>query len=378
MGDPDLAEEILPLAPVLRWDDLGRPAVALPGRRYVAPSTRRAATGTHYTPRSLAEDVANNALEPLCYRPGPLETRDRSTWRIRPSTDLLALRVADIAMGSGAFLVAACRYLADRVVEAWEAEGQADAVRARERQRQARTTADAEVEEVALAARRLVAEHCLYGVDINPLAVEMAKLSLWLVTMDRERPFGFLDDRFVSGDSLLGLVSRHQLLTLHAHPDGGPALLDQAEVLDARLRAAADERGRITSHPVLDLRDAEVKAGQLSMARDHVRDLTYIADAVTGIGLHAAGLSAKQQAIAFTALLSSVEQAPPRLRGRPPGAAGPGPGRQAGRSRRPPPSALAADVSRGLRPRRRRSRLSRHHRQPTVLGRSKAPRGARP
>ena len=58
-----------------------------------------------------------------------------------------------------------------------------------------------------LRARRLVAEHCLYGVDINPLAVEMAKLSLWLVTMDRERPFGFLDDRLVCGDSLLGITS---------------------------------------------------------------------------------------------------------------------------------------------------------------------------
>ena len=309
LPDRALVEQVLPLAPVLRWDDLGRPAVTLPGRRYVAPSTRRAATGTHYTPRSLAEDVANNALEPLCYRPGPLETRDRSTWRIRPSADLLALRVADIAMGSGAFLVAACRYLADRLVDAWVDENRSDAVLARERQRKAGLTADAEVEEVALAARRLVAEHCLYGVDINPLAVEMAKLSLWLVTMDRERPFGFLDDRFVAGDSLLGLVSRHQLLTLHAHPDGGPALLDQAEVLDQRLRAAADERRRITSHPVLDLRDAEVKAGQLRSARGHVQDLTHIADAVTGVGLHAAGLSAKQQGIAFKALLSSVEEA---------------------------------------------------------------------
>ncbi len=188
--DQDVAERILPLAPVLRWDELGRPSVTLPGRRFVAPSTRRASTGTHYTPRALAEDVADNALEPLVYRPGPLETRERSAWRIRPSTELMDVRVADIAMGSGAFLVAACRYLADRLVEAWEAEGRPEALLAARHRTQARLSADAEVEQVALEARRLVAEHCLYGVDINPLAVEMAKLSLWLVTMDRERPFG--------------------------------------------------------------------------------------------------------------------------------------------------------------------------------------------
>src|SRR6202012_279605 len=117
-------------------------------------------------------------------------------------------RVADIAMGSGAFLVAACRFLADRIVEAWDAEGDSEATRSLTHR--VEQTADAEVDQVLLRARRLVAEHCLYGVDINPLAVEMAKLSLWLVTMDRERPFGFLDDRFVCGDSLLGVASMDQ------------------------------------------------------------------------------------------------------------------------------------------------------------------------
>jgi len=140
-------------------------------------------------------------LEPLTYRPGPLDTLDTGEWLLRPSTDLLALRVADIAIGSGAFLVAACRYPSDRVVEAWEFEGDLEASRSLAHRTEG--TADAEVEGVVLPARRLVAEHCLYGVDVNPLAVEMAKLSMWLITMDRERSFGFLDDRFVCGDSLL-------------------------------------------------------------------------------------------------------------------------------------------------------------------------------
>jgi len=297
----ELAEQILPLAPVLRWDSLGRPAVVLPGRRYVAPSTRRASTGAHYTPRSLAEDVAGHALEALVYRPGPLETADRSTWRIRPSTEILDLRVADIAMGSGAFLVAACRYLADRLIEAYQAEGQPEAILSVRHTQQGRLSADAEVEQVALDARRLVAEHCLYGVDVNPLAVEMAKLSLWLVTMDRERPFGFLDDRLVAGDSLLGLASLTQLTTLHAHPDGGELSLDTALWEDA-LGRGADLRRQITAHPVVTARDVAHKASLLRQARALTADLAVVADAVTGVGLHAATLAKKKAGDAFRAL----------------------------------------------------------------------------
>jgi len=286
-GDASLADSLQPLAGVLHVDPRGLPAVTLPGRRYIAPGTRRVSTGTHYTPRSLAEDIVINTLEPLVYRPGPLETADQSTWRIRPSNDVLALRVADIAMGSGAFLVAACRYLAGRLLEAWEAEGRGDVLRARAAQGQAAT--DAEVERVTLDARRLVAEHCLYGVDVNPLAVEMAKLSLWLVTMDRERPFGFLDDRLVAGDSLLGLASLEQLQTMHANPDGGPASLDTA-LFAGQLNRAADLRRRITAQPVVSARDVEFKAGLLTEAKQATAQVTAVADAVTAIGLRTAAM----------------------------------------------------------------------------------------
>ena len=87
-----------------------------------------------------------------------------------------------------------------------------------------RVGADAEADQLLLKARREITEHCLYGVDINPLAVEMAKLSLWLITMDRERPFGFLDDRLAAGDCLLGLVSLEQLETLHVDAKEGRRL----------------------------------------------------------------------------------------------------------------------------------------------------------
>ena len=128
VADTALAEQITPFLGLLRFDELGLPAIFPAGSRYVTRSHRRAATGTHYTPRSLAEEVAEGALQPLVYRPGPLETSDSTQWKPRPSTQILELKVADIAMGSGAFLVAACRYLADRLIEAWLAEGDAEAL----------------------------------------------------------------------------------------------------------------------------------------------------------------------------------------------------------------------------------------------------------
>jgi hypothetical protein len=289
----DLANRLQPLGPLLARDDRDRPVITPGGGRYVAPSTRRSATGAHYTPRSLAEEVVQHSLEPLCYRPGPLETLARERWVLRPSTDLLALRVADVAMGSGAFLVAACRFLADRVVEAWDTEGDTEATAALGRR--GPQTSDTEIEGVLLRARRLVAEHCLYGVDINPLAVEMAKLSLWLVTMDRERPFGFLDDRLVCGDSLLGVVSLSQLEEIHLDPEG--ARRRRAGAFDfgigsrEMLARAADTRRRITATPVTTVRDVEHKTRLLHEAERASAPLLVIADALTGAGLMAAALS---------------------------------------------------------------------------------------
>ncbi|MFJ4946664.1 Eco57I restriction-modification methylase domain-containing protein [Streptomyces albidoflavus] len=312
-SDLELAEAIAPFAAVLRYDERGLPAVTLPGRRFVAPSTRRAASGTHYTPRSLAEDVAGNTLEPLVYRPGPLETADRSTWQLRPSTAILELKVADIAMGSGAFLTAACRYLADRLVEAWEAEGRRDALEAVRRRAGHKLSSDAEIEQVQVEARRLIAEHCLYGVDINPLAVEMAKLSLWLITMDRERPFGFLDDRLKTGDSLLGVARTDQLEALHIDPVAGREL-HQGAVLDLTagvrplLQRAADLRRRITAAPVVTIRDVEHKARLLAEAEENSSELQLMANAVTATGLLAAAARPKDTDKRFLQLSWALSQ----------------------------------------------------------------------
>ena len=131
--DHAVVQRLLPLYRLIRQDLRGDPVVILPGQLYVTESALRASTGTHYTPRFLAEQVAEGALEPLVYSPGPLQTADRSAWKLRSAEKILALRVADIAIGSGAFLVAACRYLAGKLIEAWSLEGNVDALRALDR-----------------------------------------------------------------------------------------------------------------------------------------------------------------------------------------------------------------------------------------------------
>lgn len=213
--DPELTERLLPFAGLLRTDLRELPVVILPGALYVTESSLRRNTGTHYTPRFLAEDVVQHALHPLLYHleDGPLQTEDATLWRHRSSDKLLELSVADIAMGSAAFLVAAARYLGDALVAAWVREGKEIA-----RRTDGHRAADAEDDGLVVRARREVIEHCLYGVDINPMAVEMAKLSLWLVSLDPQRPFTFLDDRLVAGDALLGVTSTEQLEYLHLDP----------------------------------------------------------------------------------------------------------------------------------------------------------------
>ncbi|MEU8178606.1 type IIL restriction-modification enzyme MmeI [Microbispora hainanensis] len=309
-----------PFLRLIRVAENGQPAVILPQGRYVTRSSRRASSGTHYTPRRLAEEVVRHALDPLVHRPGPLETGDESQWRVRPSSEIRDLKVADIAMGSGAFLVAACRYLADKMVNAWEEEGRQDAILAAQQRAGQRVASDSDVDAVLLEARRIIAEHCLYGVDINPLAVSMAKLSLWLITMDRERPFGFLDDRLVAGDSLLGLTSLDQLTALHMDPVAGRKLhkgtLDFADQWRAQLERSADLRRKITAAPAITIRDIEHKTKLLKDATRIGRSLTTVANALTGLGLATATLKGKKQDtpfVHFSLMVSANEHALEKL-----------------------------------------------------------------
>ncbi|MFG2452667.1 Eco57I restriction-modification methylase domain-containing protein [Streptomyces sp. NPDC048512] len=282
--DPALAERLLPFVGILRTDLRDLPTVIPNGALYVTESSLRKNTGTHYTPRFLAEEVVLHALEPLVYEPGPLQTAETGEWRLKSAEQILDLKVADIAMGSAAFLVAACRYLGDRLIEAWESEGRADAMTYRAgRAVDAVTSADAEQDPVVVEARRQIIEHCLYGVDINPMAVEMAKLSLWLVSMDPGRPFTFLDDRLVAGDSLLGVHNMEQIQSVHMKPG------QQADILAEQARQLVDELTRerlaITAIKGVDLPALQEKRARLEEVNRHSRRLRLVGDLIAGAAL---------------------------------------------------------------------------------------------
>jgi hypothetical protein len=136
----------------------------------------RKGSGSYYTPKELTTFLVEKTLEPLV--------------KNRKSSEVLELKVIDTAMGSGAFLVAAINYLArvygqKLIDEGIDEDGIMD-------------------DEEFMQYKRLIAEHCIYGVDLKPTAVELAKLSIWLTTFAKDRPLTFLDHRLRAGNSLVG------------------------------------------------------------------------------------------------------------------------------------------------------------------------------
>ena len=293
--DQTLVQRLLPFYRIIRQDLRGDPVVIRPGALYVTESALRASTGTHYTPRFLAEQVAEGALEPLVYSSGPLQTADRSQWKLRTAEEILSLRVADIAMGSGAFLVAACRYLAGKLIEAWSAKGNVDArLLLAEPPVESGLALDVAADPLIIKARREIIEHCLYGVDINPMAVEMAKLSLWLISMDPHRPFTFLDDRLATGDSLFGITSIDQLEWMHFDAKAGRklhegTLLDFMSGVRSLLAEVTEQRVSLANLPDDTFADLTKKRELLSDVQTKTQALTSYANLIVGAALASSG-----------------------------------------------------------------------------------------
>ena len=177
------------------------------------PTDERRRTGSHYTPRSLTEPIVTEALRPIFDRLGSSPTPE----------EILDLKVLDPATGSGAFLVEACRQLAEKLVEAWDVHGGPKDIPLDEDQ--------------LLYAKRLVAQRCLYGVDKNPMAIDLACLSLWLATLARDHEFTFVDHSLRHGDSLVGLT-RQQIEGFHWKAN---APVFQPGVEAIRIRERLDE-----------------------------------------------------------------------------------------------------------------------------------------
>src|SRR5699024_6570615 len=258
--DQDLHDSLVNWSPLIRRDLRRIPFVVPIGGLVVTETPSRKHSGAHYTPRPLAEEVVQHALEPLVYEPGPLQENDRDKWKLKGSTAILDLKVADIAVGSGAFLVAAARFLASHVLEAWTAE---DAISPEER---------AQPDRAYERALREVIARCLYGADINPMAVEMCKLSLWLVSLDPAKPFSFVDDKVFCGNSLLGITDLDQLRRLHIYPEKAPAdsLMPELVDIDAKLAETARLRRELAS-PIIEhdpMRSTAAKKRLLRQAND--------------------------------------------------------------------------------------------------------------
>jgi hypothetical protein len=160
------------------------------GTIYEALIAERRRTGSHYTPRSLTEPIVRTTLRPVLEALGERPT----------AAQILDLKVCDPAMGSGAFLLEACRQLAAELEQAWATHSQ-----------------------TPMNALLMVAQRCLYGVDKNPFAVSLAKASLWLLTSAGDHPSTFMDHSLKCGDSLVGLTPR-QIAAFHWNPQGAEDL----------------------------------------------------------------------------------------------------------------------------------------------------------
>lgn len=267
------------------------PNVVAAGAMIFQPSDERRRSGSHYTPRSLTEPIVRTTLEPilkqLCDPEAPLaevyqpskEDKRRYTQgeidaRIRLSeraieqamqarvigtphpSQILDLKICDPAMGSGAFLVEACRQLADELVKAWYAH-------------QLVPTDIPPDEDEVLYARRQVAQRCLYGVDKNEMAVDLAKLSLWLVTLAKDHPFTFLDHSLRHGDSLVGLT-RKQIIGFHWEPKKQKQFGE--DLIQKRLDRATEARAKIlNAREDVPYRDQEQRLALADEALNVVR-----------------------------------------------------------------------------------------------------------
>jgi len=232
----------------LYLDQNSNPVTIPTGGIYLQPTEERRRSGSHYTPRSLTQPIVKSTLDPVLAQLGDNPTPEQ----------ILGLKVCDPAMGSGAFLVEACRYLGERLEKAWNAH---------------RAMPPIPVDQDPLLhARRIVAQRCLYGVDKNRFAVNLAKLSLWLATFAKDHPFTFVDHTLRCGDSLVGLTAQ-QVEAFHWQPKEEGALLRD---MPSRLRHILNARAQILD--AADETPYETLAQKLAVTEEQMIDLRLAGD----------------------------------------------------------------------------------------------------
>jgi methylase of polypeptide subunit release factors len=310
-SDDGLWKRVEPLTGLVRTDSFGYPVVIPTGSVFVTAGTDRRSSGTHYTPRSLTEPIVQHTLEPLVYI-GPAEGLPKSEWKLKTAKELLALKICDMACGSGAFLVQATRYMAERLLEAWEIAREANPSTPNITPEGLPSSGGLneslipdDPAERKLYAMRLIAQRCIYGVDKNPLAVEMAKLSLWLLTMAKDKPFEFLDHNIRCGDSLVGLHSIDQLKHFSLKPDPNDKVLFKGP-LDEAIEDAINLRLKLEDMPCNSVEDVKRQEELLAEANEKIARLRCAADLLVSAEFWGENAKDKLQKVQY-ASLKSVE-----------------------------------------------------------------------
>lgn len=227
----------------------------------------RKGTGSYYTPPGLVEHVLDWALDPA------IETARQSA---QPAEAILALKVLDPSCGSGHFLIAAAHRLGDALATA----------RTGELHPPAKSTEQ--------AVRDVIAS-CLYGVDINPLAVELCKIALWLDSLSRGTPLSFLDHRIREGNSLLGVT---------------PILLDQG-IPDEAYKPQDDDDNAVAKS--WKAQNSRARAGQASMFTSSEDGLANLSALWEQVQLLPEGTLAEVQEKSAAAISAREFSARPRL-----------------------------------------------------------------
>ena len=207
----------------------------------------RKASGSYYTPDYIVKFIVEQTVKPVLWEAVSGKTTDREIVQA-----VLAINVLDPAMGSGHFLVEATEYIARFLVDyGILPEGKT-----------------AEEADLAYWKRRVV-QSCIYGVDLNPLAVELAKLSLWLTTVAKDRPLSFLDHHLRPGNSLVGArlddlqAVQPRAKTRNGHPKTARAEAHGQEVLfntsefTQRVKLAVDNMWLIEASEAVSVGDVK-------------------------------------------------------------------------------------------------------------------------
>ena len=206
-----------------------------------AKGNERKKTGAYYTPAALINELLDSALEPVM---------DQACAKDNPEAALLSLKICDPACGSGHFLLAVARRLGERLA----------AIRVPD--------ADPTPDEIRRAIRDVV-NRCLYGVDINPMAVELCKVSLWMEAMEKGKPLSFLDHHIICGNSLLGTTPE---LILKGLPDKAFTALDGDDKEAAAFLKKSNRKERNLVN-LLDFTDDDI-ATTIKKSEDSLRALT--------------------------------------------------------------------------------------------------------